>query len=100
MFYQWQGDNLVLNIRVQPRASNDAFAEVLGEPPNEQIKIRITAAPVDGKANKHLVSYLASVFKVAKSSISIVGGETGRNKQLVIVAPKQLPEFIPSPQSD
>jgi uncharacterized protein (TIGR00251 family) len=90
MFYQWQDDDLVLNIRVQPRAAHDGFAE----PTGEQIKLRITAPPVDGKANRHLVAFLAKMFKVAKADISIVAGETGRNKRVRIHRPTQLPAII------
>lgn len=90
MFYQWQDDNLILNVRVQPRAASDAFAEYN----DEYIKIRITAPPVDGKANEHLIAYLARAFKVAKSAIRLLSGKTGRNKRLLIQQPKMLPDVI------
>jgi hypothetical protein len=90
MFYQWQDDDLVLNIRVQPRAAHDGFAELMGE----QIKLRITAPPVDGKANRHVIGFLAKTFKVAKTDISIIAGETGRNKRVRIHRPRQLPAII------
>ena len=90
MFYQWQDDDLIINVRVQPRAANDALAEHN----DEFIKIRITAPLVDGKANKHLIAFLAKTFKVAKSSIQLLSGETGRNKRLLIPKPKTLPEVI------
>jgi uncharacterized protein (TIGR00251 family) len=88
VFYKWQGKDLVLNVRVQSRAANDAFAEVL----DDRIKVRITAPPIDGKANKHLIGFLAKTFKTAKSNISIISGETGRNKQLQIKNPRCLPD--------
>ncbi len=90
MFFKWQDDDLILNVRVQPRAASDAFAEHN----DEYIKTRITAAPVDGKANKHLIAFLAKAFKVAKSSIKLLSGETGRNKRLLIQQPKVIPEAI------
>ncbi len=94
MFFQWQGDDLVLNIRVQPRASSDGFAEELGD----RIKLRITAPPVDGKANRHLIALLAKTFKVAKDDISIISGQNGRNKCIKIHQPAHLPEIIgPAP---
>ena len=55
MFFQWQGDDLLLDIRVQPRASSDGFAEE----PGDRIKLRITAPAVDGKSNRHLIALLA-----------------------------------------
>jgi uncharacterized protein (TIGR00251 family) len=90
IFYQWQDDDLVLNIRVQPRASSDGFAEELGD----QIKLRLTSPPVDGKANTHLISFLARTFKVAKSSIRIISGVTGRNKRIKVHQPTRLPDII------
>ena len=90
MFFQWQGDDLLLDIRVQPRASSDGFAEQLGD----RIKLRITAPPVDGKANRHLIALLARTFKVAKNDISIISGETGRNKRIKIRHPAHFPEIF------
>jgi uncharacterized protein len=90
VFFQWQGDDLLLDIRVQPRASSDGFAEELGD----RIKLRITASPVDGKANRHLIALLAKTFRVAKKDISIISGETGRNKRIKIRCPAHLPEII------
>jgi len=89
-FYKWEDQELHLFLRVQPKASKDEFAEVL----DDRIKLRITAPPVDGKANKHLLKFLAKVFKVAKSKIIIKSGETGRNKHLIIPSPQALPEQI------
>ncbi|MCW8955563.1 MAG: DUF167 family protein [Gammaproteobacteria bacterium] len=89
-FFQWQDKDLVLNIKVQPRASKDEFAERLGN----AIKLRITAAPVDGKANQHLIALLAKIFKVTKKQVTILSGETGRDKRIKIRQPKQLPDCI------
>jgi len=90
MFYQWHNGDLLLNIRVQPRAASDGFAEILGD----RIKLRITAVPVDGKANRHLIAFLAKTFKVVKADISIISGESGRNKRIKIHQPAQLPGII------
>ena len=90
MFYQWKGDDLVLDVRIQPKASADGFAEVL----EDRLKIRITAPPVDGKANKHLAAFLAKQFKVAKSRVTILSGESSRNKRINIQQPGRLPEII------
>ena len=67
-------------LRVQPRASRNAIAGVMGD----AIKLAITAPPVDGKANQAVIEYLADLFRVPKSSIVIVSGETGRNKLIAI----------------
>lgn len=87
MFFQWQGDDLVIDVRVQPRASSDGFAEILGQ----QIKLRITAPPADGKANRHLIAYLAKTFKVTKADVSIVFGVNARSKRIRIHRPAHVP---------
>jgi len=87
-WYQWQQENLLLTIRVQPRASRD---EIVG-PYDDALKVRITAPPVDGKANTHLIKFLAKCFAVPPSHVDLISGETGRNKRLLIHAPVRLPE--------
>ena len=96
-YYQWQGDRLLINIRVQPRASRD---EIVGPHGEAALKIRITAPPVDGKANTHLIRFLAKAFGVSRSQINLVAGENSRSKRLSINSPKQLPPVagIPPPE--
>lgn len=92
-YYQWDGDTLCLTLRIQPRASRD---EIVG-PYGDALKIRITAPPVEGKANSHLIAFLAKTFGVAKADVTLLTGETGRAKRLRIRAPKRLPACIPAP---
>ncbi len=89
-FYRWEDDVLHLFMRVQPKASKNEFAEVL----EDRIKVRITAPPVDGKANEAILKFMAKAFGVAKSAIEIASGETGRNKHLLIQSPTKLPDGI------
>ena len=89
-WYKWDGNRLILTVRVQPNAKKD---EVCGQVCTEQenfIKIRITALPVEGKANKHLIKYLASLFKVPKSAVALLSGENARLKRISVHSPKQL----------
>ncbi len=94
-FYYWEDSDLHLFLRVQPKASKDEFSDIL----DDRIKLRITAPPVDGKANKHLIKLLSKLFKVAKSQITLKSGETGRNKHLIIHNPQLLPEQISRDQN-
>ena len=57
-WYRWDGDDLILTLKVQPKASRDGFAELM----EGQRKLRITAPPVAGKANNHLITFLAKQF--------------------------------------
>ena len=67
-------------LRVQPRSSRNAIAGVVGD----AVKLAITAPPVDGKANQAVIEFFAKLFRVPKSSIAIVSGETGRNKVIAV----------------
>jgi uncharacterized protein (TIGR00251 family) len=92
-FYHWRGQDLILQVHVQPRASRDAVAGPYGE----SVKIQITAPPVDGEANAHLVKFLAKQFGVSKSQVSLLSGETGRSKLIAVRAPKILPAWLENP---
>lgn len=50
----------------------------------DAVKLAITAPPVDGKANQAVIEFLAELLGVAKSSITIISGESGRNKVIAI----------------
>lgn len=86
----FDGDDLVLRLYIQPKASRD---KIVGEH-GEELKVAITAPPVDGKANAHLSKFLAKQFKVAKGLINIEKGQLGRHKQVRISSPSQIPAEI------
>jgi hypothetical protein len=67
-------------VRVQPRASCDEFA---GEYQNA-LKIRLTAPPVDDRANEALRKFLAARLNVATTAVRIVAGEHSRTKRVEI----------------
>ncbi len=92
-WYLWEGENLLISVRVRPGASRD---EIVG-PHDDALKIRITAPPVDGKANSHLIKYLAKTFGVAKSRVKLVSGDTCQKKRLLIQSPNDLPTGISQP---
>ncbi|MEK7991005.1 MAG: DUF167 family protein [Thiotrichaceae bacterium] len=89
-FYQWDHQDLLLAVHVQPRSSKTEIIGVYGE----RLKIKITAPPVDGKANKELIKLFAKLFSVPKSHIYLLNGETSREKRFKIQAPSKLPDFI------
>ena len=91
-WYRWQGDDLVLNLRVQPRARCDE----LGEPVGAEIRVRITAPPADGKANEHLCRFLAGLFRVPRSRVELVSGERSRTKRVRVRTPRRLPAALSS----
>ena len=82
--------DLLIRLYIQPKASRD---QIIG-PHGDELKVAITAPPIDGKANAHLCKFLAKQFKTAKGNILIEKGELGRHKQIRVVMPKEIPEAI------
>lgn len=87
---QQQQDGLRLRLYLQPKSSKDQWVGLY----NDAIKVAITAPPIDGKANQHLLTFLAKSFKVAKSDIVLEKGELSRHKVVLIASPKALPPLI------
>jgi len=83
-------DGLVLRLYIQPKASRDTIVGLHGD----ELKVAITAPPVDGQANAHLVKFLAKQFRVAKNQVLIEKGELGRHKQVKITHPQQIPSAV------
>jgi uncharacterized protein (TIGR00251 family) len=86
----WEGPDLILDVYVQPRASRDEISGLHGD----LLKVRITAPPVDGKANRHLIGFFAELFGVAKSEVILLRGELGREKRFRILSPRRIPETL------
>jgi uncharacterized protein (TIGR00251 family) len=63
-------------IRVQPRAKRD---EVVGER-GDAIVVRVTAPPVDGKANAALCAFIAEKLRIPPTCVDVVRGQTSRDK--------------------
>jgi uncharacterized protein (TIGR00251 family) len=74
------GTDLVLEVRVQPRAAHSEFAGPFGD----RLRIRLQAPPVDGRANAALIGFLADAFDVPRARISIEHGRSGRDKRVRI----------------
>ena len=83
-------DGLLIKIRISPNASKNQI--MLG---NEIIKLKVTAQPIENKANKAVIEYLSKLCKVPKSSITIVKGDTSKDKTIFIkVFDKEKIEII------
>jgi uncharacterized protein (TIGR00251 family) len=68
--------SVIFAVRAQPRASR---SEVIGEL-DGALKIRLAAPPVDGQANEELIHFLAKLFGVSRKQVSILSGQTSKNK--------------------
>lgn len=94
MYYRWEKEALYLNCSVQPNANKDRIVGSIGE----HLKIRISAAPLDGKANKQLIRFLAKLFHTKQTAITLVSGLTGRHKRLCIKKPLSIPPGLEIPK--
>jgi uncharacterized protein (TIGR00251 family) len=70
------GDDLILNVRVEPRSSRPGIAGPYGD----GIKVKLKSPPVDGKANNELIVILAKEYGVPKRDVEIVTGMNSKNK--------------------
>jgi uncharacterized protein (TIGR00251 family) len=77
---------MLLRIKVKPNSKSD---EVIREA-DGSIKVKIKAPPVEGKANKYLVEYLAARLQLPKSKVTLLKGETNQFKTLFIDADEAI----------
>ncbi len=87
--WRWDGDALVLTLRLHPHAPRDQW--VLD---GTQLKVRITTPPVDGLANQHLLRFAATSFGVPLRAVSLLRGKTSRHKVIRILHPTRLPKTL------
>jgi uncharacterized protein (TIGR00251 family) len=71
---------LTFAVRVTPRAGRTSIAGVRGH----ALAIRLAAAPVDGAANEALIAFLAATFDRPRRDVTIVSGQTSRDKRVAI----------------
>jgi uncharacterized protein (TIGR00251 family) len=86
-WYRWDGNDLILRLRVQPRAGRNAFAEPFGD----ALKVKLKAPPVDGRANAELLRFIADQFDVPRDAVHLLSGQQSRTKLLRVQRPERLP---------
>ena len=71
-------EGLIIKVKIIPSSSrNDIIIE------DEFIKVKVTAQPIENKANKALIEFLSKKFKVPKTYIEIIKGDTSKEKTLL-----------------
>lgn len=77
-----------MNVHARPGAKKDAVAGIF----DNKLKVALAAPPVDGKANAKLCAFLAKKIGTAKSGVTLISGETSRDKRVRIsgVAPEAV----------
>jgi len=73
--------SLIFTVKVVPRASQSM---IVGEYEGN-LRVRISAPPVDGAANEELIRFLAKHFGVGKSRVEMVSGQTSKTKRIRII---------------
>jgi uncharacterized protein (TIGR00251 family) len=77
-FLRVEADGVMLSVKLQPRAS----ANEIGEPIGNELRIKVTAPPVDSAANEALIRLLAETLDCPRNRIDLVRGNTSRHKLL------------------
>jgi len=73
-------DGILIEVRVQPKAGRNELAGIQ----EGRLKIRLTAAPVEGEANRECLKLLAKIFDIPKSDMEIVKGRKSRLKTILV----------------
>ncbi len=73
--------NTIIPVRITPRAQKNEISELMED---GTVKIRLTAPPIDGKANKALVDFLSDILNIRRSRIEIISGMKSRDKRVRI----------------
>ncbi len=73
-------EGVLISLLIQPRASKNEITGLQGD----SLKVRLTAPPVEGAANKMCVAFLAKCLGTSKSTLEIVSGQSSRQKQVLV----------------
>lgn len=75
----------IITVHVTPRSGRDVVSGIRhGERGAEEICVRVTAPPDEGRANKAVCRVVASSLGVPKTAVSVTGGRTSRRKRLTV----------------
>jgi uncharacterized protein len=87
-FLRVQTDGVLLSVKLQPRASANEIGDSLGD----ELRIKVTAPPVDAAANEALVKLLAQHLDCPRNRVELVRGHTSRHKTIKLygLAPKDV----------
>ena len=87
-FLRVQPDGVLLSVKLQPRASANEIGEALGS----ELRIKVTAPPVEAAANEALLQLLAQQLHCPRNRVDIVRGHTSRHKTVKLygIAPEDV----------
>jgi uncharacterized protein (TIGR00251 family) len=96
VWYEIKDEYVIMSIKAVPNSSKNLVSGLL----DESLKLKIKAPAVEGAANKELVKFLSKLFKVAKSDVVFVGGETSKRKRLRFPLNEKIKQFIKEIEDD
>ena len=79
-FLRAQSDGVLLSVKLQPRASSNEIGEALGN----ELRIKVTAPPVDSAANEALIRFLSETLDCPRNRLELVRGHTSRHKTIKV----------------
>jgi hypothetical protein len=79
-WYRYESDGVILRLYVQPGAKKNEVVGLI----EDELKIKLAATPIEGRANAELLKYLSRLFRVPKSKILLKSGEKSRHKMVEI----------------
>jgi len=93
-FLRVQSDGVLLSVKLQPRASANEIGEALGA----ELRVKVTAPPVEAAANEALLKLLAQQLHCPRNRVDIVRGHTSRHKTIKLygITPEMLVEKLGS----
>ena len=94
-FLRVQADGVLLSVKLQPRASANEIGEALGN----ELRIKVTAPPVDAAANEALVKLLAQRLDCPRNRVELVRGHTSRHKTIKLhgLSPEDVAKKLAAP---
>ena len=87
LFLKKSSEGITFNVFIQTRSSKNSVVGVYGD----ALKIKLTAPPVEGAANKMCIEFLSKQLGVAKSTVSIISGHSSRIKRIFIKHDDNIP---------
>jgi uncharacterized protein (TIGR00251 family) len=87
LFIREHSRGILFKVLIQPRSSKNMIVGLHGD----SLKLKLTAPPVDGAANKMCVKFLAKLLAVSPSSLEIIGGHGSRTKKILLKSEQTPP---------
>ena len=83
-------DGIILKLYVLPKSSRNLIVGIH----NDELKIKISAPPVDGAANKMCIKFLSKLLNIPKSNLKILAGKSSKHKQILITCNYEIEKII------